>query len=463
MKIKNLLLLCALPATLGILSSCEKMDENYKQYTDQDVYSGKITNLNSKIGYQSVILYWDNPTDQQSKGIEIVCMGSDTISYKYDFATLTPDNEDLVIYKSDSIRIKNLTEGTAYDFTVYSTDSYGNRSIAVSKSVLPLSEEAFNLMIPPIALGAVDGDGNTAVNFMNITSLSYNFAGTINYEVFDGETKVAEGEATGAGKAKNLVAACSGLKPDKSYTVKFITDVLPLSGTTVTEDTVKLSAESKISLKLGAISGLDYTIGENWVKIKWTQAKNELSKKIKITSSALTTPLEIADSKTSEGGEQQFTLTENKAVKFSFVRVDENGTESEVKSIDVTPATKAQVETIDYPQFSISKDILGYMTLNADKFGDNSKFKTKGNADGKTELTFKIVNDADGTVEFEDVIKFPEGDRTFALSLPTLKSDGTYTVTYSFECYPKVNNKTSEDVFTIARTGKIENGAYKAQ
>lgn len=465
MKINKLLLLSALPA-LGLLSSCEDMDENYKQYKEQDIYSGKVLELQSKIGFESAILYWENPKDQVSKGVEIVVVGNDTVTYSYDFATLTPSSQDLVIYKPDSVRINNLNQGTAYTATVYTVDAYGNRSIDVYTTIMPLSQEAYSSIVPPICAGTIDDDGYTAINFQGLTSLAFNFAGHINYEVYDGDTKVAEGEAEGDANVNTLVHSVPGLKPDKAYKVKFESTVVPLSGTTPIVDTVTLQSESNIYVSISAISSADYTMYRDSVKVSYQQAKNELAKKIVVTSEAFPTgKLEIVNTTDSEGGE--FTvknLTDNKAVTFTFVRVDENGTESDAVSINATPATEAQLKTITYPEFTITTDILGYMTLNADKFGDNSKFKTKGDDDGKTNLKLIIVEVDDngdvvpGDPEFEDVIKFDVDSRTFSLGLSQLDKEKTYKMAYEFECYPKINNKTSEDSFVMRRVHEIKDG-----
>lgn len=470
MKIYKLLLLCALPA-LGLLSSCEDMDENYKQYEVEDVYSGKVLNLTARVGFESAILSWDNPQDQISKGIEIVAVGNDTVSYTFDFATLTPNTPDLVIYAADSVRINNLNQGTAYEMTVYTVDAYGNRSIDVMAPVMPLSQEAYDQIVPPICAGTIDENGNTAINFQGLTSLSFDFAGTINYQVFDGETLYAEGVATAEtvddegddNPVNTLIAAVPGLKPDKQYKVKFETDVLPLSGNTPIEDTVTLHSESNLFVSISGISGLDYTMGDGWVEVSYQQPKNELAKTILVTSDAFPTgKLELPNTGDSEGGKFRVDgLTANKAVKFTVARVDENGKASDAMSIDATPATQAQLNTITNPTLSISTDILGYMTLNASNFGDNDQFKTKGDADDKTNLKF-IIEDEAGNEVFNDVITFPVSEGSFSLGLSQLDTEATYTVKYEFECYPKINGRTSEDSFVLRRAHTIEDGAISA-
>lgn len=471
MKIYKLLLLSALPA-LGLLSSCEDMDENYKQYEVEDIYSGKVLNLVAKVGFESAVLVWDNPQDQVSKGIEIVAVGNDTVSYSFDFATLTPNTPDLEIYAADSVRINNLNQGTAYSMTVYTVDAYGNRSIDVMVPVMPLSQEAYDALIPPICAGTIDEDGNTAINFQGLTGLSYNFAGTITYKVFDPDANLCgEGVATAetvddegdAITVNTLIAAVPGLKPDTQYKVQFDTKVIPLSGNAPIEDTVTLHSESNLFVSISGISGLDYTMGDGWVEVSYQQPKNELAKTILVTSDAFPTgKLELPNTADSEGGSFRVDgLTANKAVKFTVARVDENGKASDAMSIDATPATQAQLNTITNPTLSISTDILGYMTLNASNFGDNDQFKTKGDADDKTNLKF-IIEDEAGNEVFNDVITFPVGEGSFSLGLSQLDTEATYTVKYEFECYPKINGRTSEDSFVLRRAHTIENGSISA-
>ncbi len=471
MKIYKLLLLCALPA-LGLLSSCEDMDENYKQYEVEDIYSGKVLNLVAKVGFESAVLVWDNPQDQVSKGIEIVAIGNDTVTYSFDFATLTPNTTDLEIYAADSVRINNLNQGTAYSMTVYTVDAYGNRSIDVSVPVMPLSQEAYDALIPPICAGTIDEDGNTAINFQGLTALSFNFAGTITYKVFDTDANLC-GEGVATAETVNeegdniavstLVAAVPGLKPDTQYKVQFDTKVIPLSGNAPIEDTVTLHSESNLYVSISGISSLDYTMGDGWVEVSYQQPKNELAKTILVTSDAFPTgKLELPNTADSEGGKFRVDgLTANKAVKFTVARVDENGKASDAMSIDATPATQAQLNTITNPTLSISTDILGYMTLNASNFGDNSQFKTKGDADDKTNLKF-IIEDEAGNDVFNDVITFPVGEGSFSLGLSQLDTEATYTVKYEFECYPKINGRTSEDSFVLRRAHTIENGSISA-
>ena len=63
---------------------------------------------------------------------------------------------------------------------------------------------------------------------------------------------------------------------------------------------------------------------------------------------------------------------------------------------------------------------------------------------------------------FNDVITFPVGEGSFSLGLSQLDTEATYTVKYEFECYPKINGRTSEDSFVLRRAHTIENGSISA-
>lgn len=461
MKINKLLLLSVLPA-LGILSSCEDMDENYKDFTKEVVFSGKITNLNSLIGYQSVILYWDNPVDQRSKGIEIECVGSDTTIFKYNFTDLTADNSDLVIYKSDSVRINGLTEGTGYDFTVYSTDAYGNRSIAVSTTVLPLSTSVVESIIPPICTTGIDDDGNTALNFSNISTMSIRFAGKIVYQIFDENgnaisdqlTETVEvGDSKKGTRYTDWQVSYPGLKANTPYTVKFKTDVWPLSGTTITEDIVTMESESKITYRINTLSNLSYTAGKDYIILQWEQTKNALTKNIVISygDQTIVHPYDIT--KTTD--KETIALTENKAVTFTLAREDEDGILSRTSTINATPITQAFVDGISHPTMTQSENVLGQPELKFTNVGNSGQYNLKA-TDDKAEFNYEVT-EADGTPVpgMSGTLSISSTIQEFILPASTLERGKDYKITYSFDCYPKVSGKVSLDVFKVIRTKDI--------
>ncbi len=461
MKINKLLLLSVLPA-LGILSSCEDMDENYKDYTTEVVFSGKITNLKSLIGYQSVILYWDNPIDQRSKGIEIECIGADTTVFKYDLTELNSNSNDLEVYKADSVRIKGLTEGTGYDFTVYSTDAYGNRSIAVSTTVLPLSSSAVESIIPPTCATEIDADGNTALNFTNISTMSIRFAGKIVYQIFDENgnaisdqlTETVEvGDSKKGTRYTEWLVSYPGLNVNTPYTVKFKTDVWPLSGTSITEDIITMESEAKITYRINNLSNLSYTAGKDYVILKWGQTKNALTKNIVITygDQTITHPYDI--SKTTD--EEKIVLTENKAVTFTLAREDADGLLSRTSTINATPITQAFVDAISDPKMEQSENVLGQPELKFSKVGNSSQYNLVA-TDNMSEFTYEVT-EADGTPVpgMSGTLNISSTIQEFILPASTLERGKDYKITYSFDCYPKVSGKVSLDVFTVTRTKDI--------
>ena len=57
-RIKTLAVL----ALIAGIASCDKMEDNYKQYLDRNrVYSPRITNLSAEVGLKQATLRWDNP------------------------------------------------------------------------------------------------------------------------------------------------------------------------------------------------------------------------------------------------------------------------------------------------------------------------------------------------------------------------------------------------------------------
>ena len=119
MKSNILGTLLAATVALGGLAACDNMDALYTQYMQEQTYSGKISNLQGQSGTGRVVLTWTNPEDQISKKIKIV-YGDDKQEKIY---------ETLV----DEASIDGLT-ASAYQFTVYTMDAFGNLSVPVSIS-----------------------------------------------------------------------------------------------------------------------------------------------------------------------------------------------------------------------------------------------------------------------------------------------------------------------------------------
>ncbi len=107
-----------------IISSCENMEDTYKDYMIERVYSPKVKNLKAINGFKEVTLKWDNPQGEIAKKIEI----------RYE--------DQKLIYNEliNEVVIKNLLL-KGYNMSVYTIDAQGNYSIPVVVYVFPVVKE----------------------------------------------------------------------------------------------------------------------------------------------------------------------------------------------------------------------------------------------------------------------------------------------------------------------------------
>jgi hypothetical protein len=112
------------PLLLVLLSSCDKMEDNYEQYLEKEkIYPPKVMNLVAYEGLREVSLTWDNPSGDQAKKI-LVDYGDDSL---------------LIETMVDSVHIVDL-EIKGYNISVYTLDDYNNRSVPESTTIFPNGE-----------------------------------------------------------------------------------------------------------------------------------------------------------------------------------------------------------------------------------------------------------------------------------------------------------------------------------
>ena len=215
--------------------NCDGMDDNFRQYLQERNYSGKIDSLVATPGFERVILRWVNPTDQRSKSIRIVVSGIDE---PIEFDTLV-----------NEASIEGLVDATGRSFTVFTLDAFGNQSVPVSTTAIPVTRQFMANLAPPLpVMGVVDLD--QAIQFIGATNVLMSFAGQINYtitapdgRVFQGVAEVPEQE--GYEIASLFVEDYLGLRvlPPGTYHIKYEIAVIPLMGGVVTADAVMLPNE----------------------------------------------------------------------------------------------------------------------------------------------------------------------------------------------------------------------------
>lgn len=238
--------ICVLLLIAGF-SGCDDMNSNIEQYMQEYNYSGKVTKLRYYIGYERVILAWDNPTDQKSK----------TILIEYDTDKKHKTYDTLV----DSVSIDGLTSGSGYDFSVYTQDASGNLSVPVSITALPISEEYVKELDPPTCTMVKATGGGYALKWSNLSSILMRFAGKITYQITGKDGFTANGEINvdvykdvkgvkTLQEINDYTLPVAGLKAGVEYTVTYNTSVWPISSKIITVDIVTLPNTSTVKTSI---------------------------------------------------------------------------------------------------------------------------------------------------------------------------------------------------------------------
>ena len=219
-------------------NSCEGMDDNFRKYLQERNYSGRIDNLVATPGFERVVLRWVNPTDQRSQRIRILVSGIDE---PIEFDTLV-----------NEASIEGLTDATGREFTVFTLDAFGNQSVPVRATAIPVTREFMgNLQAPmPIVMAA---GSDQSISFIGATNPLMSFSGRIKYRITASDGTYFEGEANmpdqiGASQANLVIMEQLGITvlPEGIYTVDFSIGVYPIMGGIVTEDAVWLEGSNEV-------------------------------------------------------------------------------------------------------------------------------------------------------------------------------------------------------------------------
>ena len=244
MKRKYILISIILLVAIAFGSqSCEGMDANFRQYLGERNYSGRVDSLTATPGIERVVLRWVNPTCQRSRSIRIVYGPDNRV---IEFPTL-------VNYAS----IEGLTDVGGLEFTVFTLDAFGNPSVPVSATAMPVPRDfRDHLAIPTPFMLAVGSD--QSISFVGASNPLMSFTGRVNYRITAPDGTIFEGEAylpdqIGAPQANLVVMEELGVValPGGIYTVDFSIAVYPVMGGIVTEDPIWL--EGSHELEVGRI------------------------------------------------------------------------------------------------------------------------------------------------------------------------------------------------------------------
>ncbi|MBP3426564.1 MAG: hypothetical protein J6K81_07625 [Rikenellaceae bacterium] len=181
-------------AVLG-LASCSQMNDTHIKYRNEDIYSGKVSNVRGYPGIGTAYVAWDNPSDYKSKKIfiEYYCFEDSVMTWFSDDA-FNAENSKLEL---DSVVISGLKYDMAYTYKVYTLDVDNNKSIADSVVVLNKTIESLKTLIGPSIEGSIDSSSGVDSIKLRINKLSdsgqYMWTGDLAFEVFqDGEVVYSE-------------------------------------------------------------------------------------------------------------------------------------------------------------------------------------------------------------------------------------------------------------------------------
>lgn len=233
-------MICGILCILAVHYGCEPMNDNYKQYLREYNYSGKIDSLRVHPGMERVVLAWNNPKDQKSKTIKIV-YGPDSTEQTY--------NE-----LKDSVSIDNLTEGTGYEFIVYTQDASGNLSVPTSITAFPVSKAFVKALTPPTVVVQAIGPAQY-ISLVGLSNVLMSFSGNIEYKV------TAQNGFSQSGKAElpdkegktqvDLPVAALGMEflPPGEYKFDYRVSVRPIIGNRLSIDEVWISNSQTVRVE----------------------------------------------------------------------------------------------------------------------------------------------------------------------------------------------------------------------
>lgn len=218
-----------------LLSGCSDLDENYRHYLDDIKYSSRVQELTGKIGVEKVYLTWTNPEDNVAKNIRIE-YGSD----------MYIETESLV----SSIVIDDLTSAVGYNFTVYTLDDFGNKSIGSSIFLTPVTQTYIDSYISRLTTiqpkFSIENDTLVA-KWESLTDNSFLlYTGHIDYSYsIDGETFTG---SSNNGDSNEEIVKIPGISSPVNITLNYSMHYQPIIGNNILIDTIPKSEVAQLEV-----------------------------------------------------------------------------------------------------------------------------------------------------------------------------------------------------------------------
>lgn len=183
------------------LASCSQMNDTHSKYRNEDIYSGKVSNVTGEAGIERVIIRWDNPVDYKSRKIFVEYYSNEeNVMTKFSDKCYDEVNNRITL---DSMEISGLTDDVPYIFKVYTLDVDNNKSIADSVVLHPKTLASCKSIIGPSVKSEVNSDSGVDSVRIIIQSLTntaangYIWNGDLAFEVYK-DVKDAAGNVIGS-------------------------------------------------------------------------------------------------------------------------------------------------------------------------------------------------------------------------------------------------------------------------
>lgn len=218
---------------LLVFNACTDTIENTDSYNSKTRYSSKISNLNGVIGIEKVKLFWTNPVDKVAKKIRI----------EYGDSLFIETNSLVSDYTVD-----NLKSGGGYEFTVYTVDLYGNKSVGNTIFLRPYSQNFISTFVESVntvkPTSSIQDENliikwndllrNEFLRYIGVMSYTY----TINNESFSGVVR--------SGKNNEETVVIPGITSPTNIDFEYTMKYWPVINNTLVTDTITKTEKVKI-------------------------------------------------------------------------------------------------------------------------------------------------------------------------------------------------------------------------
>lgn len=218
---------------IGFMSSCVDSLETYENYDSGLRYSSRISNLHGEIGIEKVKLSWINPTDKVASKIRIEYGDS-----------LFVETDHLV----SDYTIENLSSGGGYEFTVYTVDQFGNKSVGSTIFLRPYSQTYISTFVESVTTVKPTSsmqDEDLVIKWSNLLGNAFlRYTGEMSYTyTINNETVY---DVLNSGNLNDETVIIPGITSPTTIDFEYTMKYWPIINNTLVTDTVSKTEKIKI-------------------------------------------------------------------------------------------------------------------------------------------------------------------------------------------------------------------------